>query len=162
MLVHGDKPIAESLVILEYIDETWRENPLLPEHTYEKAMVRFWAKYVDEKCVISAWTAGRTKGHEQEKAIKSTQESLKLLNKLIEGKIFFGGETIGFLDLVVGSLPNWIKFIEESVGIKLFDTKELSFLHEWAQRFTEIQMIKESIPMKEDLLNYFQDQQNTK
>lgn len=49
VLVHGDKPIAESLFILEYIDETWRENPLLPEDTYEKAMVRFWAKYVDEK-----------------------------------------------------------------------------------------------------------------
>lgn len=114
------------------------------------------------QCVISAWTASRTKGHEQEKAIESTQESLKLLNKLIEGKNFFGGETIGFLDLVVGSLPNWIKFIEEFVGIKLFDTNDLSFLHEWEQRFTEIPMIKESIPMKEDLLNYSRAQQNVK
>ncbi|KAL6175645.1 hypothetical protein ACLB2K_052284 [Fragaria x ananassa] len=162
VLLHGDKPVAESLVILEYIDETWRENPLLPDDPFEKAMVRFWAKYVDEKCVISAWTASRTKGHEQEKAIESTQESLKLLNKLIEGKNFFGGETIGFLDLVVGSLPNWIKFIEEFVGIKLFDTNDLSFLHEWEQRFTEIPMIKESVPMKEDLLNYFRAQQNVK
>ncbi|CAL8159313.1 unnamed protein product [Prunus armeniaca] len=162
VLVHGEKPIAESLIILEYIDETWTENPMLPEDPFEKAMARFWAKYVDEKCVISAWTASRTKGHEQETALESAQESLQLLNKLIEGKKFFGGETMGFLDFAVGSLPNWLKFLEEFQGIKLFDTKELPFLHEWAQRFTEIPIIKESIPKIEDLLNYSRAQHKAK
>ncbi|KAM1398368.1 hypothetical protein ACFX2I_015827 [Malus domestica] len=159
VLVHGEKPVAESLVILEYIDETWRENPLLPEDPFEKATARFWAKYVDEKCVISAWTASRTKGHEQEKSLEAARESLEVLNKLIEGKKFFGGEIIGFLDLVVGTLPNWLKFLEESEGIKLFDTKELPFLHEWAQRFTEIPIIKGSMPTAEDLINYNRDRQ---
>ena len=55
VLVHNGKPIAESLVILEYIDETWRETPLLPEDPYERAMARFWAKFGDDKVVLVTW-----------------------------------------------------------------------------------------------------------
>jgi glutathione S-transferase len=49
VFVHNDKPISESLVILEYIDEIWKQNPILPSDPYEKSLARFWAKFIDDK-----------------------------------------------------------------------------------------------------------------
>ncbi|MBA0723002.1 hypothetical protein Golax_003623 [Gossypium laxum] len=37
VLVHNGKPISESLVILEYLDQTWTQNPIMPQHPLEKA-----------------------------------------------------------------------------------------------------------------------------
>jgi glutathione S-transferase len=47
-LVHDDKVITESNVILEYLDESFSEMPLRPETPYGRARMRFWIKQLDE------------------------------------------------------------------------------------------------------------------
>lgn len=50
VLLHNGNSIAESILIIEYIDETWKSGtPILPKDPHERAMARFWAKYLDDK-----------------------------------------------------------------------------------------------------------------
>ncbi|OAY32123.1 probable glutathione S-transferase [Manihot esculenta] len=146
VVVDGEKPIAESLVILEYIDETWKHNPLLPQDPHERALARFWAKFADDKCLIGAFEAFWKQGEEKEKAIESAVESFAFLEKEIKGKKFFSGEQIGYLDIVMGWIPHWLNVMEEVGGMKLIDAENFPALHEWTQSFIEIPIIKQVLP----------------
>jgi glutathione S-transferase len=50
VLVHDGNPIAESTIIVEYIDEAWKGGyPIMPADPYERAQARFWARFAEEK-----------------------------------------------------------------------------------------------------------------
>ncbi|CAK9137716.1 unnamed protein product [Ilex paraguariensis] len=108
------------------------------------------------KCVFGAWGACRAEGEEKEKAIQSAKESLALIENQINGKKFFGGEQIGFLDLVIGWMCRWLEVMEKVGGMKLLDPQRFPVLYEWAQNFMEVPVISECMPPREYLVNYFQ------
>ena len=47
-LVHDGKPVNESTLICEYIDETFPEPPLMPTEPWQRSHARLWSKLVDE------------------------------------------------------------------------------------------------------------------
>ncbi|KAG6621507.1 hypothetical protein I3842_Q022200 [Carya illinoinensis] len=50
VLIHNGKPVCESLIIVQYIDEVWKDrSPLMPSCPYERAQARFWADLIDKK-----------------------------------------------------------------------------------------------------------------
>ena len=51
VLIHNDRPVCESLVIVEYIDDVWSSvgHSIIPSDPYDRAIARFWCVYVDDK-----------------------------------------------------------------------------------------------------------------
>nr|GEW94282.1 probable glutathione S-transferase [Tanacetum cinerariifolium] len=153
VLVHNGTPICESLVILEYIDETWKTGtPLLPEDPIARAKARFWAKFNDEQLLPSVKNAYISHGLEQEKTKGHALENLDIVEKQLTGKKFFSGETIGFLDIAFGWIAIYLEILEETSGMELLDKKRFPFISAWKENFSDNTFFKEDRPDKEKLI----------
>ncbi|KAK1267182.1 Glutathione S-transferase U9 [Acorus gramineus] len=159
VLVHDGQPIVESLVILEYIDETWKEHRLMPKDPHRRARIWFWADYFDKKFTPACNGIIMQKGEEQEKAIKEFKEHLSTLEQGMEeefppGQPFFNGETLGLLDLVVCSTCRWFTVLGELVGTSLVNKETTPLIFSWIQSFMELQIVEDTLPQQEKLLAY--------
>ena len=47
-LVHDGRPVIESTLICEYLDEVFPEPRLTPDDAYDRSQMRLWSKMVDE------------------------------------------------------------------------------------------------------------------
>ncbi|XP_050237195.1 glutathione S-transferase U7-like [Mercurialis annua] len=149
VLVHNGKSISESLVILEYIDETWKNNPVLPQDSYSSAVARFWAKFVDEKMLQTAIKASKAEGEEKEKLSEDVNQDLKLLENELKGNKFFGGENIGYLDIVTFSIVYWFKVANEAFQKEFISEDKFPALYKWIENMSPIDVVKESLPPKD-------------
>ncbi|XP_059667875.1 probable glutathione S-transferase [Cornus florida] len=156
VLLHNEKPIAESVVILEYIDDTWKGgHPILPKHPYDRAMARFWAKFIDDKCVPAIWKANWSKDKEKEEAMEEAHELLKILENELKGKRFFGGDDIGLVDIVANFIAFWAGLIQEVSGTELLTREKFPVLFKWIDEYVNCSVIKENLPPRDKLAAFF-------
>ncbi|CAN6380406.1 unnamed protein product [Urochloa humidicola] len=148
VLVYQGKPIAESEVILEFIDEAWKDrgDHILPEDPYDRAMASFWARFLKDKLSPPIWKWFTTQGQEQEDAHESAVEQLLVLEKELDGKRFFGGEKIGFLDLSLGPLSYVIPMYEEITGGRMITEEKFPSLSAWMGNFLSSPVVKDHLP----------------
>ncbi|XP_062019204.1 probable glutathione S-transferase [Rosa rugosa] len=156
VFVHGGKTIVESGIILEYIDETWPQNPLVPTDPHARAMARFWIKFVGDKMRNFQGFFFKRAGEEQIKAVKEAQEYLKILEDHgPEEKKFFDGDNIGMTDLSMGWLAFWLEAMEEASGVQVLEANSFPRLHAWIRNFKQVPVIKENHPDHTRLVAYF-------
>ncbi|CAN8270024.1 unnamed protein product [Cochlearia groenlandica] len=159
VLVHDGRSIVESLVIVEYIEDTWKtSHPLLSQDPYERSMARFWAKYVDEKVMLSLWKACWGQESEREKMVEEANEGLKTLEKELGDKRFFGGETIGFVDIAATFVAYWLGIVQEASGVTIMTAEKFPKLQVWSEDFVGNNVIKEALPPKQELVALFKAQ----
>ncbi|KAK6132437.1 hypothetical protein DH2020_033663 [Rehmannia glutinosa] len=144
VLIHNGKPICESLIIVQYIDEVWKDrSPLLPSDPYKRAQARFWADFIDKKLYGAGRKIYLTKGEEQEAGKKEFLDALKLLEGELGGKSYFGGDNFGFLDVAL--ITFYTRFdVYETLGN--FSIQEhCPKLIAWAKRCMEKESVSKSL-----------------
>ncbi|OEL31364.1 putative glutathione S-transferase GSTU6 [Dichanthelium oligosanthes] len=147
------------MIIIQYVDEAFAGVGLsfLPSDPHEHAVARFWAAYIDEK-LFSSWMMvfrGKTDeekaaGTKQSFAVVATLEGA--LQEYSKGKPFFGGDSVGYVDLALGGFVVWVHAIEKLYGLKLFDAAKTLLLAAWLERFGVLDVAKVVMPDVEKLV----------
>ncbi|KAF8698471.1 hypothetical protein HU200_035211 [Digitaria exilis] len=161
VLINDGKPVCESSVILQYIDEAFAGTgpSLLPADPYERAIARFWAAYIDDK-MMAAWNQASKAKTEEEKAeaMKQSFATVETLEGALrdcgKGKPFFGGDDVGYVDVVLGGLLGWIRANDELQGVKPFDPERTPLLAAWAERFWSLEAVEPVMPDVSKLVEF--------
>ncbi|KAK4437067.1 Glutathione S-transferase U10 [Sesamum alatum] len=159
VLVHNGKPIVESLVILEYIDETWRNEPLLlPQDPYERARTRFWAGYVQQLLDSTGKLFNSEDKERYDKACKDMFEKLDVLEdgmkKFLSENPRTGGESMDLLDIMVVATLGAFRAQEEFLGMKILDPDKHPLMYQWVTTLMELPVVQEVTPSHDSLVSF--------
>ncbi|KAF3681694.1 putative glutathione S-transferase [Capsicum annuum] len=140
VLIHNGKPICESHIIVEYIDEVWKDKlPLLPSDPYERAHARFWTDYIGKKVYDGGMKIWSSKVEVHETANKEFIECLKVLEGELGDKPYFNGENFGLVDMAFIPYYSWFPVYKKLSNLHIVE--ECPKFVSWAKRC----MQKESV-----------------
>ncbi|XP_020158607.1 probable glutathione S-transferase GSTU6 [Aegilops tauschii subsp. strangulata] len=154
VLIHAGKPVCESTVIIQYLDEAFAGDgrpALLPADPYERAVARFWAAFIDDTLLKAMYQASWSKTEEEKvEGKKKVAAALKTLDGALRdvagGKPFFGGDAPGYVDTVLGGLLAWARSMDVINGVKTIDPVTMPLLAAWADRFGALDAVEAVMP----------------
>ncbi|CAA0341116.1 unnamed protein product [Arabidopsis thaliana] len=155
VLIHNGKPVLESLIQIQYIDEVWSDNnSFLPSDPYHRAQALFWADFIDKKeqlyvCGRKTWA---TKGEELEAANKEFIEILKTLQCELGEKPYFGGDKFGFVDIVLIGFYSWFPAYQKFGNFSI--EPECLKLIAWGKRCMQRESVAKALPDSEKVVGY--------
>ncbi|KAK7276178.1 hypothetical protein RIF29_17313 [Crotalaria pallida] len=152
VLLHNDKPVVESSIIVGYIDETWPSNPLLPTCAYGRAQAKFWADFIDKKVFETGRSIWANNGEEREVGTRDFIEVLKQLEEALGEKDYFGGDAFGFVDIIAIPHTAWFLAYERLGGFKV--EEQTPKLSAWIKRSLQRKSVAKVLPDPEKVYQF--------
>ncbi|KAL6893944.1 hypothetical protein ACP4OV_008042 [Aristida adscensionis] len=154
VLLHDGRPVCESLIILEYLDDAFPSTPpLLPAgDAYARAQARFWADFVDKKVYDCGTRLWKTKGEPQMQARKEMVEILRTLDGALGEKAYFGGEAFGFVDAALVPFTAWFLSYERFGEFTVAEVAPR--LAAWAERCGRRESVAKSLHPPEKVYEF--------
>ncbi|KAJ0021193.1 hypothetical protein Pint_32678 [Pistacia integerrima] len=81
--------------------------------------------------------------------MEEIRQQLKMLEGELNGKDFFGGETIGYVDIVANVIAFWFPVTQEVTGEKLLTEEKFPALSKWIEKLKSIDIVNTCIPPRE-------------
>lgn len=79
---------------------------------------------------------------------------LRILESQLNEKKFFGGDTLGYLDIVANIVAFWIERVQEVVGIELLNKEKFPILYRWIEKYYDDSITKDCLPRKDKHMVY--------
>ncbi|XWS57298.1 hypothetical protein CRYUN_Cryun09bG0161800 [Craigia yunnanensis] len=152
VLIHNGKPISESLIIVQYIDQVWNhKSPLLPSDPYQRSQALFWADYIDKKIYGIGRRIWMGK-EDQEEAKEELIQTFKTIERELGDKLYFGGESIGYVDVALVPFTSWFYTYETcaNCGIEAACPKLIA----WAKRCKENESVSKALTDPLEIYGY--------
>ncbi|KAG8092353.1 hypothetical protein GUJ93_ZPchr0012g19824 [Zizania palustris] len=74
--------------------------------------------------------------------------------KCSRGKHYFGGDSISYLDIALGSHLGWVKAVENMAGVELLDEAKVPNLVAWADRFWAHPAVVDDMPGTDKFIEF--------
>ena len=82
-------------------------------------------------------------------------EALKILQEALKDKKFFGGESIGLVDIAANFIGYWVAILQEIAGLELLTIEKFPKLYKSSQEFINHHVINEALPPTNELFAFF-------
>lgn len=109
----------------------------------------FWIQ-----CVPALWKASWSKLDEREKAMEEAIELLKFTEDELKDK-FFGGETVGLVDIAGSFIAHWFPCLQEVMGLEILTEEKFPKISQWSRDFVNHSVVKENLPPRDKLIAFF-------
>ncbi|GJM93505.1 hypothetical protein PR202_ga10067 [Eleusine coracana subsp. coracana] len=169
VLMHGGKPVCESLVIVQYIHESWTGTaprldsgqPMLTIRCDTNSVLLSLRIADTQVHFFQPWRAlmRSTTDEQRDEAFKRTIPHVETLERAFwecsKGNDFFNGDTVGLVDITLGSFLLWFMVVDEVAGTTLLDDAKFPGLAAWAKHFLTLDVVKRAMPDVGKLLAHY-------
>lgn len=101
--------------------------------------------------------AGKT-DKEKDEGTKQTFAAVETLEGALrecsKGKPFFGGDNVGYVDVVLGGIVAWMQATKELCDLELLDAAKTPLLLAWMERFSGLDPAKVVLPDIDRLVEF--------
>jgi glutathione S-transferase len=110
--------------------------------------------------LLASWLQSFRGKTEEEKAeglkqtLVASEHMEAAFKECSKGKPFFGGDSVGYLDVTLGCLASWAHAGEKLYGFMVFDATRTPLLHAWMERFLALDVAKAVLPDPDRLVEF--------